>query len=55
MSLSHVLGTTGPKCTNWVKWKLQEFGNRTDENKANLNPTLSVFNWHDDHLGGGFE
>lgn len=51
VSVLSLLEENGPKYTNWMKWKLQEFGNGADENTTSTNQRLIILNWQDGHLG----
>lgn len=51
VSVLSLLEENGPKYTNWMKWKLQEFGNGADENTTSTNQRLIILNWQDGHRG----
>ena len=51
VSVPRLLEENGPKYTNRMKWKLQEFGNGADESATIANQRLIILNWQDGHLG----
>lgn len=51
VSVLSLLEENGPKYTNWMKWKLQEFGDGADENTTSTNQRLIILNWQDGRLG----
>ena len=50
-SLPRLLKQNGPKYTNWMRRKLQEFGNGADEDETSAHQRLIILHGRDGHAG----